>query len=100
MNDPDYDIELIERYFDHDLTSDEMALFERRLQHDQGFKRLFDQEQILIGAIKFEGALSDLEYLRETEKRGLFPDPYREDNSQTDSQSKLRRLIPDRKSVV
>ena len=94
MNDPDYDIELIERYFDEDLTSDEMALFERRLQHDQGFKRLFDQERLLIGAIKFEGALSDLEYLQETEKRGLFPDPYKETNSQPDSQSKLRRLIP------
>lgn len=94
MNDPDYDIELIERYFDKDLTSDEMALFERRLQHDEGFKRLFDQERLLIGAIKFEGALSDLEYLQETEKRGLFPDPYRQDNSQMDSQSKLRRLIP------
>lgn len=94
MNDPDYDIELIERYFDQDLTADEMALFERRLQHDEGFKRLFDQERLLIGAIKFEGSLSDLEFLRETEKRGLFPDPYRENDSQGDSQSKVRQLIP------
>jgi tetratricopeptide (TPR) repeat protein len=67
MNDPNYDTELIERYFDQDLTSDEKALFERRLQHDPGFRRLFDQERLLIGAIKFEGALTDLEYLRATE---------------------------------
>lgn len=94
MNDADYDIELIERYFDQNLTHDEMALFERRLRHDEGFKRLFDQERLLIGAIKFEGALDDLEYLRETEKRGLFPGSYKEAHSQPDSQSKLRRLIP------
>lgn len=67
MNDPDYDIELIERYFDQDLTSDEKALFERRLRQDPGFKSLFDQERHLIGAIRFEGALTDLEYLQATE---------------------------------
>ena len=94
MNEPDYDIELIERYFDEELTSDEMAQFERRLQLDQNFKRLFDRERLLIGAIKFEGALGDLEYLRETEKRGLFPDTYRADHPQPDSQAKVRRLIP------
>lgn len=96
MNDPDYDIELIERYFDQDLTSDERALFERRLQHDEGFKRLFDRERHLIGAIKLEGALRDLEYLREIEKGALFQGSHYSSNndSGSDSQSRLRRLIP------
>lgn len=96
MNDPNYDIELIERYFDQELTSDERAQFERRLQHDPGFKRLFDQERHLVGAIKFEGALTDLEYLREIEKGELFPGLHHSsnNNSGSDSPSRVRRLIP------
>lgn len=96
MNDPDYDIELIERYFGQELTSDERALVERRLQHDPGFKRLFDQEQHLIGAIKFEGALRDLDYLRTIEKGELFPGLHysSNNNSGSDSRSRMRRLIP------
>lgn len=96
MNHPNYDIELIERYFDEDLTSEEKALFERRLQHDHGFKRLFEQERLLIGAIRFEGAISDLEYLRAIEKGDVFPGIYHsgEVNSQSNAPSKMRRLIP------
>lgn len=94
MNDPDYDIELIERYFDQDLTREETALVETRLQHDEGFKRLFEQERHLIGAIKFEGALRDLEYLKAIEKRALFPGLHYSSNSASGSQSKLRRFIP------
>jgi tetratricopeptide (TPR) repeat protein len=96
MNDPIHDTELIERYFDGDLSGDEKALFERRLQHDEGFKSLFDQERLLIGAIKFEGALSDLEYLRAAEKEESFRGLHysREGNSQPESQSGLRQLIP------
>ena len=96
MNDADYDIELIERYFDQDLTSDEKAQFERRLQHDEGFRRLFDQERLLIGAIKFEGALTELEYLKAIERargfRGL--DNSEGTNSQVEASSRLRRLTP------
>jgi tetratricopeptide (TPR) repeat protein len=96
MNDPNYDIELIERYFDQDLTSEEKVLFERRLQHDTGFKRLFDQERLLIGAIKFEGALTDLEYLQAIEKEHLSSGLHysTKANSQPDSQSRVRRLLP------
>ena len=96
MNDPDYDIELIERYFDQDLTSDERARFERRLQHDQEFKRLFDRERHVTGAIKFEGALRDLEYLRALEQGDLFRGSGYSinNNSHSDSQSRVRQLMP------
>lgn len=96
MNDPNYDIELIERYFDQDLTSEEKVLLERRLQHDPGFKRLFDQERLLIGAIKFDGALTDLEYLQAIEKEHLLSGLRysRKANSQPDSQTRVKRLLP------
>lgn len=64
----DYDITLVERYFDRELTEAEMAEFQDRLTKDQSFKSLVEQEKILIAQIRKEGLKKDLNYLRSLEK--------------------------------
>ena len=96
MNDPHYDITLIERYFDEELTAEERVLFERRLSQDSGFKRLFDQERHLIGAIRLEGALNDLEYLKAVENGDIISglNEVNDKDIQPGTESKLGVLMP------
>ena len=61
------DIELIERYFDNNLSSEETHGLTERLKRDQDFKKLFDHEKLLINTIRYEAASRDLAYLKALE---------------------------------
>jgi hypothetical protein len=73
MKDPLHDVEVIERYFDNALTSEEREEFSRRLRADRDFHDLFEQERTLIAAIRFQGLRSDLGYLKELENSWTLP---------------------------
>ena len=73
MKDPLHDIEVIERYFDNALTSEETEEVTRRLQSDADFRNLFEQERTLISAIRFRGLRADLDYLKELENSQTQP---------------------------
>ena len=65
------DIELIERYFDNYLSSQETQGLAGRLKRDQDFKKLFDREKLLINTIRYEAASRDLAYLKAMESSRL-----------------------------
>lgn len=73
-----HDIELIERYFDHDLSGEERVMLEARLINDPGLKKMFEHEKLLVNTIRYGAAQADLAFLREREKemtsheRGIF----------------------------
>lgn len=73
-----HDIELIERYFDHDLSREELVMLEARLINDPGLKKVFEHEKVLVNTIRYGAAQADLAFLREKEKdlsaheRGVF----------------------------
>ena len=73
-----HDIELIERYFDHDLSSEERVMLEARLIRDPDLKKMFENEKLLDNTIRFGAAQADLAFLNEKEKalslheRGIF----------------------------
>ena len=62
-----HDIELIERYFDDTLSSEETRTFKDKLKMDFDFQRLFHHEKILIHAIRYQAARRDLDFLKEIE---------------------------------
>lgn len=64
----EYDIELVEKYFDRELTEEEDRLITQRLETDQEFKALFEQEKILIQSIRLSELEQDLHRLKELEK--------------------------------
>lgn len=72
----DYDIALVEKYFDQELTEAEVSEFNTRLASDFAFKALVDQEKILIQGIHAEGLHRDLQYLKSLE-RTLSHEPVR-----------------------
>jgi TolA-binding protein len=64
----EHDIELVEKYFDQDLTEAEVQIVTERLETDVEFKALFDQEKVLIRSIRGAGLHRDLAKLKELEK--------------------------------
>jgi hypothetical protein len=64
----DYDITLLEKYIDRELTESELHEFQARLLTDMSFKAMVDKEKILIGQIRREGLQKDLHYLKSLEK--------------------------------
>jgi tetratricopeptide (TPR) repeat protein len=64
----EYDSELVERYFDNELSAVETRSVIERLQTDREFKALFDQEKALIRSIRAAGLQKDLLHLKEVEK--------------------------------
>ena len=68
MNTNTNDIDLIERFFDSALTDQETTILNDRLKNEPELKKLFDQESLLIKAIRFESAKNNLQYLRELEE--------------------------------
>lgn len=68
MNNNTNDIDLIERYFESSLTDQETARLRDRLQSEPELRKLFDQEELLVKVIRYEGARNDLQYLRKLER--------------------------------
>jgi tetratricopeptide (TPR) repeat protein len=64
----DYDITLLEKYFDRELTENEMIEFQDRLLTDMSFKALVDKEKVLVQQIRQAGLQKDLRYLETLEK--------------------------------
>ena len=69
MKPTEHDITLMERYFDSELSVEEMATFSARLQNDEIFRSLVEREKIIIGAIRNQGLLDNLHYLKSVEEK-------------------------------
>lgn len=69
MKPTENDIALIERYFDAELSEEEMKTFSLRLEVDEAFKSLVRREKILIGAIRNQGLVDNLQYLKSIEDK-------------------------------
>lgn len=67
MKEPIQDIELIERYFDNALSTEEANDLRDRMKHDFELRKLFEREKLLINTIRVDAASRDLEYLRSLE---------------------------------
>lgn len=63
------DIDLIEKYFDKELSDPEVAVFNDRLETDGELKKLFEQEKAIMQGIRYEGLVRDLNMLKDLEKR-------------------------------
>lgn len=63
----DYDIDLVERYFENDLTETEAVEFQERVNADDSFRSLVHQEKILMQGIRLEGLSKDLRFLKSLE---------------------------------
>lgn len=69
MNHLTHDIELIERYFDNELSNTERSILEERLKNEDSFKSLFETEKLLINTIRFNAAKDQLHFLKGVEAR-------------------------------
>ena len=69
MNHSEADIALVEKYFDAELDDAELKTFITRLESDENFKLLVDQEKALIAAVRYEGAAANLQYLEDLESK-------------------------------
>ncbi len=69
MKPTEQDITLVEKYFDSELSSDELSRFNARIEHDEDFKALFQREKIIIGAIRNQGLIYNLLYLKSVEEK-------------------------------
>lgn len=63
------DIDLLERYFDNELSASETQTVQDRLESDKEFRDMFDQEKALIKSIRASGLRRDLLHLKEVEQR-------------------------------
>jgi tetratricopeptide (TPR) repeat protein len=64
----DYDIVLLEKYFDNELTETESAEFNERMDADDSFKQLVAREKTLIQGVRLEGLSRDLRFLKSLEQ--------------------------------
>jgi tetratricopeptide (TPR) repeat protein len=62
------DITLVEKYFDRELSEAEVSYVHERVELDNGFRTLFNQEKDLIKGIRLEGLRRDLDVLRDVER--------------------------------
>lgn len=69
MKPSENDITLVEKYFDAELSEEEMNIFNTRVEHDDHFKALVLREKIIIGAIRNQGLLDNLQYLKTIEEK-------------------------------
>ena len=69
MKPTENDINLVERYFDAELSAEELSHFNSRVERDEAFKALFHREKIIIGAIRNQGLLDNLQYLKSIEEK-------------------------------
>ncbi len=69
MKPTENDIALVERYFDAELSEEEMKHFVTRVEQDEAFKSLVQREKIIIGAIRNQGLIDNLHYLKSVEEK-------------------------------
>lgn len=67
MNHSEEDIALVEKYFDAELNDSEVNHFIARMESDETFKLLVEQEKAIIGAIRYQGLTDNLQYLQALE---------------------------------
>lgn len=68
MSDSTKNIELIERYFDNEMTDEEKVQFHHQLKSDLALKHLYDREHLLVNTIRFGAAKNHLDFFKELEK--------------------------------
>lgn len=68
MKDSIQNIDLVERYFDNEMTEDEKVTFNEQLKSDVELKHLFDREKLLINTVRFGAAKNHLDFFKELEK--------------------------------
>jgi TolA-binding protein len=69
MKPTEKDIALLERYFDAELNDEEKKYFASRVEQDKDFSALVQREKIIIGAIRNQGLLDNLSYLKSIEEK-------------------------------
>jgi tetratricopeptide (TPR) repeat protein len=69
MKPTENDITLVEKYFDSELSAEELSYFNARVEHDENFKALFQREKVIIGAIRNQGLIDNLLYLKNIEEK-------------------------------
>ena len=69
MKPTERDISLVEKYFDAELNAEELKHFNSRVENDASFKALFHREKIIIGAIRNQGLIDNLHYLKSIEEK-------------------------------
>jgi tetratricopeptide (TPR) repeat protein len=62
------DLELIERYFDPEVSESEKEILMEEIEKDQNLIDLFKREKLLIKTIRFDGAKQDLRFLHRLEE--------------------------------
>lgn len=67
MNHSEQDIALVEKYFDAELNDTEVEQFTKRMESDENFKTLVEQEKAIVGAIRHQGLSENLKYLQALE---------------------------------
>lgn len=67
MNHSENDITLVEKYFDAELSESEMKHFAQRVESDDSFKTLVEQEKALIGAVRYHAITENLQFLEHLE---------------------------------
>jgi len=69
MKPTEKDIALLERYFDAELNEEETKYFASRVEQDEDFNALVKREKVIIGAIRNQGLLDNLAYLKSIEEK-------------------------------
>src|SRR3990170_6900990 len=69
MKPTEKDIALLERYFDAELNEEEQKHFASRVEQDKDFNALVQREKVIIGAIRNQGLLDNLAYLKSIEEK-------------------------------
>jgi hypothetical protein len=69
MKPTEQDIALLEKYFDAELSEAELTFFHSKVAQDEAFKLLVQREKIIIGAIRNQGLMDNLQYLKSIEDK-------------------------------
>lgn len=69
MKHTEQDIALVEKFFDAELSAEELRHFNSRVEHDESFKALVHREKVIIGAIRNQGLIDNLQYLKSIEEK-------------------------------
>jgi hypothetical protein len=68
MSDSLQNIELVERYFDNEMTEDEAQAFLERLKTDLELRHMFDRERLLIKTVQYDAVKNNLLFLKDLDR--------------------------------